>query len=99
MLTLRSIIGLLNLFLPIEVAGKILLSIWVISFPLSIIYLFRVVHSGYSSLELIGFTLIYNWFFLAGFASFILSLPLVFFTLVPRLELKEYQKLDKADAI
>lgn len=75
------LIGLLNLFLPIEVAGKILLSIWVISFPLSIIYLFRVVHSGYSSLELIGFTLIYNWFFLAGFASFILSLPLVFFTL------------------
>lgn len=71
-------IGLLSLILPLEIAGKLYLSLYLVGLPLSIIYLFRSVHGKPTSLELCGFAFVYSWFFFLGVSSFLLALPLVF---------------------
>jgi len=60
-------------------AGKLVLSLYIIIFPLSIFYLLNAVDSNKLLLGLFGFPLTYSWFFNMGFLNFCLSLPLYFF--------------------
>ncbi len=76
-----SIIYLLSFIFPIEFAGKMFLSLYLILFPLSIIYLLRSTQRRSTDLELIGFVFAYNWFFFHGNIDYLFGLALLFLTL------------------
>jgi hypothetical protein len=75
------IIALFSLFLPPILAGKMMLSFWLILMPLSYLYFYRSFQTGDSILQYAIFLFLYNIRFYQGNVSFLLSLPLLFFTL------------------
>lgn len=66
---------------PPLVAEKILLSLYVIGFPLAIIYFLGAVAPAKKPLGLFSFAFIYNYLFMMGFYNFVFSIPLAFWTL------------------
>jgi len=70
--------GLL-LFLSPAVAEKILLSGWVILFPLSVVYALRSINKNSIFLALLVFPFIYNFFLHMGFYKFVYGLIFFFF--------------------
>jgi len=71
---------LLAYLAPLEVANKLVLSLYVVAFPASFLYLLA--SFGRSRrLALFAFPLVYNSMFGYGFVSFILALPILFLTL------------------
>ena len=60
-------------------AGKLVLSLYIVFFPVSIFYLLNAISSDKLLLGFFGFPLTYNWFFNMGFLNFCLGLPLYFF--------------------
>lgn len=75
------IIPFLAHFVPIVLAGKIFLSIYVILLPLSIFYFLNAIDKEKAILGFFGFPLIYNGFFNMGFINFCFSIPVFFFAL------------------
>src|SRR5262249_9485901 len=75
---LMVIIGSL---LSVQLAGKIVLSMYVVLLPTSIFYFIRSVDKTRIILVLFAFLFIYNWHFNKGFVSFVFSIPFFFFTL------------------
>src|SRR5579872_2985478 len=63
-------------FMPLAVAGKLLLSICILLFPLSLWWFLRNAAPGQQSLALFGCVLSYQSFFIAGFVNFQLGLSL-----------------------
>lgn len=63
------------------VAEKILLSLYVVSFPLAATYFVRAFRPGWSCLPLISFMFIYNYLLFMGFYNFVFSLPMLLVTL------------------
>lgn len=63
----------------IPVAGKLVLSLYLVLFPWSLIYLARGVGEGREVLGFPGFLLVYNWHYHMGFVSYALSLPAALF--------------------
>jgi len=72
--------GLMYVFPPL-IAEKLLISIYIILFPLSLFYLINAVNKGNTSFGILGFLFIYNYLFHMGFYNFALSIPLFFFVL------------------
>jgi hypothetical protein len=72
--------GLMYVFPPL-IAEKLLISIYIILFPLSLFYLINAVNKGNTSFGILGFLFIYNYLFHMGFYNFVLSIPLFFFVL------------------
>jgi hypothetical protein len=66
---------------PPLVAEKILLSLYVIGFPLAFIYFLGAVDPTKKPLGLFSFAFIYNYLFMMGFYNFVFSIPLTFWTL------------------
>ena len=60
-------------------AGKLVLSLYIIFFPVSIFYLVTAVGGNTPLAGFLSFPLTYNWFFNMGFLNFCLGLPLYFF--------------------
>jgi hypothetical protein len=75
-----SLAALMEVFPPL-VSEKILISQYVISFPLAFIYLLGAVAPSKKSLGLFGFVFIYSYSFMMGFFSFVFSIPLAFLAL------------------
>jgi hypothetical protein len=72
-----SLAGLIWIFPPL-VAEKILLSLYVISFPLAFIYFLGAINPAKKPLGLFSFVFIYSYPFMMGFFSFVFSIPLAF---------------------
>lgn len=68
-----AVLVLLQRVMPIESAGRVLLSICVMSLPLSVWYFMRQVRMGYEFAVLWAFVLAYNIFFLVGFVQYCLG--------------------------
>jgi hypothetical protein len=66
----------LAFFLPLVVAGKVLVSAAVLAFPLAWVYWFKAVGQRERWWALLGFPLAYSFSFYSGFLSFLLALPL-----------------------
>jgi len=75
-----SLAMLMAVFSPIT-AEKILLSLYVIMFPLAIFYFLNSVNKGRNLIGLMSFLFIYNYLFLMGFYNFAFSVPLFFLAL------------------
>lgn len=75
-----SLIALQHL-LPVEVAGRVLLSICVMAVPVAGWWFQRQANPGHDALALWALLLSYDPFFLAGFINFQLGLAVCFFTL------------------
>lgn len=75
-----SLIALQHL-LPVEVAGRVLLSICVIAVPMAGWWFLRQANPGHDALALWTLLLSYDPFFLDGFINFQLGLAVCFFTL------------------
>ncbi len=71
---------LMQVFHPL-IAEKILVSLYIIGFPLSFIYFLGAVNPANRSLGLFSFVFIYNYLFMMGFYNFVFSIPLAFWTL------------------
>lgn len=74
-------LALLMFIFPPLIAEKVLLSLYVILFPLAIRYFLNAVQSGRDSLVILSFTFIYNYLLMMGFYNFALSVPMFFFAL------------------
>ena len=72
--------ALMWVFPPLA-SEKILLSLYVIGFPLAFIYFLGAVDPSKKSLGLISFVFIYSYSFMMGFFSFVFSIPLAFLAL------------------
>ena len=72
--------ALLRVFPPLT-AEKILLSLYVMAFPLAFIYFLHALDPAKKPLGLLSFAFIYNYLFMMGFYNFVFSIPLIFFTL------------------
>ena len=70
---------LLAYLFPLEVANKLLLSLYVLAFPASFLFLLRSFGRSHH-LSLFAFPLVYNAMFGYGFVSFVLGMPTLFFT-------------------
>ena len=75
-----SLAMLMAVFSP-TAAEKILLTIYVIMFPLAIFYFLDSVNKGRSLIGLMSFLFIYNYLLLMGFYNFAFSVPLFFLAL------------------
>jgi hypothetical protein len=75
------VVSVLSHVFSLYVSSKILLSVYVILFPLSIFYFISSVDRTKTVAGFFSFLLIFNWYFHKGFTSFIFSLPLYFFAL------------------
>jgi hypothetical protein len=86
------VIGALDRVVPIEIAGKIFLSLSVLLYAASILYLFRSMSPALSTaasrfsppasrIELIPLLFTYNYFFFVGNLNYLFSLPWLFFAL------------------
>jgi hypothetical protein len=71
----------LGLLVGIPLAGKLVLSLYLVLFPWSLLYLASGVGDGRVVLGFLGFLLAYNWHFHMGFVSYALSLPAALFAL------------------
>lgn len=65
----------------IPLAGKVVLSLYLVLFPWSFLYLARGVGDDRTALGFLGFLLVYNWHFHMGFVSYALSLAAGLFAL------------------
>ncbi|HSL85213.1 MAG TPA: hypothetical protein VLF66_20760 [Thermoanaerobaculia bacterium] len=65
----------------VPLAGKLVLSLYLVLFPWSLIYLARGVGEERAVLGFPGFLLVYNWHYHMGFVSYALSLPAALFAL------------------
>lgn len=65
----------------VPLAGKLVLSLYLVLFPWSLIYLARGVGEERAVLGFTGFLLVYNWHYHMGFVSYALSLPATLFAL------------------
>ncbi len=72
--------ALIRIFPPLA-AEKILLSLYVIGFPLAFIYFIGAVDPAKKPLGLLSFAFIYNYLFMMGFYNFVFSIPLAFWAL------------------
>ena len=72
--------ALMRIFPPLT-AEKILLSLYVIGFPLAFIYFIGAVDPAKKPLGLLSFAFIYNYLFMMGFDNFVFSIPLAFWAL------------------
>lgn len=70
----------LGLLFPLELAGKIILSVYIILLPASVFYLIYAVDKSKIILGFFGFLFIYNWYFNKGHTHFVFSIPLFLFT-------------------
>ena len=70
----------MRIFPPLT-AEKILLSLYVIGFPLAFIYFIGAVNPAKKPLGLLSFAFIYNYLFMMGFDNFVFSIPLAFWAL------------------
>ena len=70
--------GLLYIF-PALVSEKILLSFYIILFPLGFFYFLDAVQPGRNLIGFLSFLFIYNFLFLMGFYNFVLTIPLFLF--------------------
>jgi hypothetical protein len=70
----------MRIFAPLT-AEKILLSLYVIGFPLAFIYFIGAVDPAKKPLGLFSFAFIYNYLFMMGFDNFVFSIPLAFWAL------------------
>jgi hypothetical protein len=68
-----------NWLFSIQIAGKILLSMYVVLLPWSTFYLIRSVDKSKTVLGFFSFLLIYNWYFSMGFINFVFSIPFFLF--------------------
>ena len=75
-----SLAVLMKIFSPLA-AEKILLSLYVIGFPLAFIYFVGAVDPAKKALGLFSFAFIYNYMFMMGFDNFVFSIPLAFWAL------------------
>jgi hypothetical protein len=71
----------LERFMSVELAGRILLSMYLLAFPLSVWFFVRQVNPGQDSMAFWGLLAAHNLFFLYGFLNFCLSLPACFLAL------------------
>ena len=62
-------------FLPALLAEKIMLSAYLLTFPLAARYALGSIRSAARYLSILAFPLAYNWFFHMGFYNFCFSLP------------------------
>lgn len=76
-----GILGLLMKFFSPLTSEKLMLSLFVIGFPLSLLYFLNQVNKKNAVLALLGFILVYNRLLHLGFYNFCLSIPLFFFAL------------------
>jgi hypothetical protein len=67
--------------LPVEVAGKVFLSLCLLAVPLSVWWLVRTANPGQGGLALWGLLLSYNLFFLEGFVNYQLGLAVCLLTI------------------
>jgi len=74
-----ALMQLFQRFVDVYVAGKILLSLCLVTFPLGVAYFLRRANPGNEYLALWAFAVAYNPNFLMGFMSFYLSIGLCFF--------------------
>jgi hypothetical protein len=65
---------LLQRLLPVDVAGRVLLSVCAVALPLSVWFFMRRVQANYDPAVLWAFALTYNIFFLFGFLEYCLSI-------------------------
>jgi hypothetical protein len=75
------LVALLNVIFPIEIAGKIGLSLYIVFFPISLLYFLSRVESNRKYLAFFAFPYLFNFFFNIGFTNFCLGVPLTFFAL------------------
>jgi hypothetical protein len=76
--------ALLSLFMflfPPLIAEKVVISLYVILFPLAIAYLLEAVEPGSRWLAVLSFPLIFNYLFLMGFYSFAFAVPVFAITI------------------
>ena len=71
---------LFSYFFELTVAGKIVLSIYIILFPLSIFYFLGSIDKKKYLLGFFGFVFLFNWYFNKGFINFLIGASLCFFT-------------------
>lgn len=71
-------IGLLNLWLPIEAAGKVFLVLVVLAFTYSYAYLVRSIQQRPTVLEFSGFLWAFGFFLYKGYVSYLFALALTF---------------------
>lgn len=71
----------LNQFLPIFTVGKILLSLYIILTPLSILAYVRSLRNVSPWSSLLSFVFLFNLFYYLGSLNFLISIPLSFFVL------------------
>ncbi|MBB14748.1 hypothetical protein CMK22_05715 [Candidatus Poribacteria bacterium] len=71
----------LLLIFPSILAEKVFLSLYVIFFPVAVIYFLNSIEAGRKTVCLMVFPFTYNYLFLMGFYSFALSVPFYFFAL------------------
>jgi len=72
-----ALIYLLNFVAPIEVAGKLALSCYVIAFSLAVVYFLRAIQARSTALEYLGVLLAYNYFLYMGYVSYLFGLALL----------------------
>lgn len=74
------VLSFLMCFFPPLIAEKLLLTLYIISFSLSLSYLLRTIGQRkiFFSIEAIGFLFIYNELFYRGFYNFVCGIPLYF---------------------
>jgi len=71
-------IGLLNLLIPIEKAGKLYLTLGVLGFVSSFGYLVRSVQQRPTAMEFTGFIWAFGFFLYKGYTSYLFALPIAF---------------------
>lgn len=67
---------LLSFLAPLESVGKLLVSIYLVAMPLSVIYLFRSIQRQATSTELTGFLLAYNYWLFQGSLDYALGIAI-----------------------
>jgi len=72
-----ALIYLLSFVAPIQIAGKLTLSIYVVLFPFAARYFLRAIQIGPSVIEYLSVLLIYNYFFYMGYVGYLLGLSLL----------------------
>ena len=72
--------ALMWIFPPL-LAEKLLLSLYVVGFPLAFLYFLGALDPAKKPYGLLSFAFIYNYLFMMGFWNFIFSIPLMFLTL------------------
>lgn len=74
------ILYLLNFILPVQIAGKVLLSLYVFLLPFSLVFLIKSL-DGNRWIALLSFLFIYNFSLMWGFNAYCLAIPFFFMAL------------------